>query len=76
MDDKHRKKMIAPVVITAVFVLTMLVLTVILIGVSGLNSTNILFVIPLMALGIGMIKTLKSRIEEIRSGEEDDLDNY
>ena len=76
MDDKHRKKMIAPVVITAVFVLTMLVLTVILIGVSGLNSTNILFVIPLMALGIGMIKTLKSRIEEIRSGEEDDLSNY
>jgi hypothetical protein len=76
MDDKHRKKMIAPVVITAVFVLTMLVLAVILIGVSGLNSTNILFVIPLMALGIGMIKTLKSRIEEIRSGEEDDLSNY
>ncbi len=76
MDDKHRRKMIAPVVITAVFVLTMLVLAVILIGVSGLNSTNILFVIPLMALGIGMIKTLKSRIEEIRSGEEDDLSNY
>ena len=76
MDDKHRKKMIAPVVITAVFVLTMLVLAVILIGVSGLNSTNILFVIPLMSLGIGMIKTLKSRIEEIRSGEEDDLSNY
>ena len=76
MDDKHRKKMIAPVVITAVFVLTMLVLAVILIAASGLNSTNILFVIPLMALGIGMIKTLKSRIEEIRSGEEDDLSNY
>ena len=76
MDDKHRKKMIAPVIITAVFVLTMLVLAVILIGVSGLNSTNILFIIPLMALGIGMIKTLKSRIEEIRSGEEDDLSNY
>ena len=76
MDDKHRKKMIAPIIITAVFVLTMLVLAVILIGVSGLNSTNILFIIPLMALGIGMIKTLKSRIEEIRSGEEDDLSNY
>ena len=76
MDDKHRKKMIAPIIITAVFVLTMLVLAVILIAASGLNSTNILFVIPLMALGIGMIKTLRSRIEEIRSGEEDDLSNY
>jgi hypothetical protein len=29
-----------------------------------------------MALGSGRIKTLKTRIEEIRSGEEDDLSNY
>ena len=36
----------------------------------------IIFAIPLIALGIGMIFTLKSRIDEIRSGEEDDLGNY
>ena len=30
----------------------------------------------LVALGIGMVYTLKSRIKEIRSGEEDDLGNY
>ena len=30
----------------------------------------------MIALGIGMCYTLKSRIEELRSGEEDDLNNY
>ena len=36
----------------------------------------LLIAVPLVALGIGMVYTLKSRIKEIRSGEEDDLGNY
>ena len=36
----------------------------------------LLLSILLIALGIGMCYTLKSRIDEIRSGEEDDLNDY
>lgn len=36
----------------------------------------LLLSIPLIALGIGMVYTLHSRIDEIRSGEEDDLSDY
>ena len=32
--------------------------------------------IPLVALGIGMVVVLKERIREIKSGEEDDLEKY
>jgi hypothetical protein len=36
----------------------------------------ILLAIPLVLLGIGIVYMLFARIREIRSGEEDDLDNY
>ena len=36
----------------------------------------ILLGIPLVLLGAGMVYVLITRIREIRSGEEDDLDNY
>jgi hypothetical protein len=36
----------------------------------------ILLGIPLVLLGGGMVYVLFARIREIRSGEEDDLDNY
>ena len=76
MDNKHKKKMIAPIIITTAFVLLLIVFGFLVMTSSGLNSSNILFVIPLIALGVGMIRTLQSRIKEIRSGEEDDLSNY
>ena len=41
-----------------------------------LNVLTVVFALPLIALGGGMVYTLRSRIKEIRSGEEDDLDNY
>jgi len=43
---------------------------------TDFSPVMILFAIPLFALGIGMIYVLKIRINEIRSGEEDDLSNY
>ena len=65
----HGKKMIAPVVITIVFILYLLIYLV-------MEPLVILMGIPLVLLGIGSVYTLFSRIKEIRSGEEDDLDNY
>ena len=72
----HGKKMIAPVVIAALF-LGYVVIYGILIGAAALRVPFlILLALPLAALGAGMIWALAARIKEIRSGEEDDLDDY
>ena len=72
----HGKKMIAPVVITIVFILYLLVYLVMLVREAVAEPLVILMGIPLILLGIGSVYTLFSRIKEIRSGEDDDLDNY
>ena len=74
MDDEHKRKMIAPIVITVLFLAYLVIYIAALITVS--KWSLVIFAIPLIALGIGMVYTLKSRMKEIRSGEEDDLDNY
>ncbi len=71
----HKKKMIAPVVITILaiayylwyFVLFMKTLDGILRVLVGL--------IPIALIGV-MLYVCRQRIEEIRSGEEDDLGQY
>ena len=72
--NNSRKKMIAPVAITVIFLVYLAAYITALILFS--NKYLIPLAIPLAALGIGMIFTLRSRIKEIRSGEEDDLGNY
>ncbi|MBR0377709.1 MAG: hypothetical protein IJI04_04750 [Lachnospiraceae bacterium] len=72
----HGKKMIAPVVITILFLLYLLVYIVMLVREASTEPLVILMGIPLVLLGIGSVVTLFNRIKEIRSGEEDDLDNY
>jgi hypothetical protein len=72
----HGKKMIAPVVITIVFILYLLIYLVMLVREAFSEPLVILMGIPLVLLGIGSVYALYSRIKEIRSGEEDDLDNY
>ena len=76
MEGKHRNKMIAPIIITVIIVLyyigffavcALLPLPVILKLVFGL--------VPLLLAGV-CIFVLIERIEEIRSGEEDDLSQY
>ena len=67
----HGKKMIAPVVITILFLLYLLVYIVMLAREASAEP-----LVPLVLLGIGSVVTLFGRIKEIRSGEEDDLDNY
>ena len=70
------KKMLAPVVITAIFILYLIGYGIALAVATEWSPVMLLIAVPLIALGIGMVYTLKSRIKEIRSGEEDDLGNY
>ena len=75
-NREHRKKMLAPVVITAVFILYLIGYGIALAAATEWSPVILLIAVPLVALGIGMVYTLKSRIKEIRNGEEDDLGNY
>ena len=70
------KKMIAPIIITVIFLAYLAVYGILVVANASYNPIAILFAIPLIALGIGMVYTLYTRIKEIRSGEEDDLSNY
>ena len=72
----HGKKMLAPVIVTVVFLLYLAVYGALVVMAAPEEPLVILFGIPLVLLGGGMIYTLYTRIREIRSGEEDDLDNY
>ena len=76
MNDNHKKKKIAPVIITVIFLLYLIVYLVAVAMTTRLSPGMLLLSIPLVALGIGMVYTLKARIDEIRSGEEDDLSDY
>ena len=73
---KHMKKMIAPIVIAAVFLIYLGIYAAILTNIPEFHPAVILMTIPLVLLGAGMLYALFTRIREIRSGEEDDLDNY
>lgn len=75
-NREHRKKMLAPIVITVVFIFYLIGYGIALAVATEWSPVMLLIAIPLVALGIGMVYTLKSRIKEIRSGEEDDLGNY
>ena len=72
----HGKKMIAPVIITFVFLMYLLFYGALVMTAALEQPLVILFGIPLALLGVGMVYVLIARIREIRSGEEDDLDNY
>ena len=74
--SSHGKKMIAPIIITILFLLYLAVYGTLLIKAAMAEPQVILMGIPLVLLGIGMVYTLFTRIGEIRSGEEDDLINY
>ena len=74
--SSHGKKMIAPIIITILFLLYLAVYGTLLIKAAMAEPQVILMGIPLVLLGIGMVYTLFTRIREIRSGEEDDFSNY
>ena len=74
MND-HKKKKIAPVVITVLIVVYYAVYFLALILVVPGVAKLLLGVIPIL-LGAGMIYVCKQRIDEIDGGEEDDLGKY
>ena len=74
--SSHGKKMLAPVIITFVFLLYLLIYVVMLAQVVMAEPLALILAIPLVLLGVGMVYVLFARIREIRSGEEYDLDNY
>lgn len=76
MNDKHVKKMIAPIVIT-IIVMAYYLFFFIVIFASGMPmiAKILLGVLPALFIGV-LIYVLVERIKEIRSGEEDDLSKY
>ena len=74
--DKHTKKMIAPVIITIIFILYYIIFFVLCAIIPLPLFIRLPFVlIPLLLTGV-CLYVLRERIKEIRSGEEDDLGKY
>lgn len=75
MDD-HKKKMIAPIVVTVILVLYYILYFAVLAALIPTVAIKVvLAIVPLLFGGV-MIKVCIQRIKEIRSGEEDDLSKY
>ena len=74
--NNHRKKMVAPIIITVLFIAYLIGYGLLVASAVEFHPLTLLLAIPLAALGIGMVYVLYARIKEIRSGEEDDLGNY
>ena len=70
------KKMIAPIVITVLFVAYYIFYFGLIITLIDMVLVNVLFGIIPFALALVMIYVCLQRIKEIRSGEEDDLSKY
>ncbi len=74
---KYLNKMIAPVIITILFIIYFVGIA---LSMSVINELpflyKVLFVVIPFLMAIVMIVVLIGRIKEIRSGEEDDLSQY
>ena len=73
--DGHKKKMVAPIVITAIVTLYYTLYFGILIWLLEGVWKYALGLIPLALVGI-MVYVCAQRISEIRKGEEDDIGKY
>lgn len=72
---EHRNKMIAPIIITILFVLYYIFYFTLVIAFPFGIWTFFLGIIPI-ALAVVMIYVCIQRIKEIKEGEEDDLSKY
>ena len=73
--NSHRRKMIAPIVITVIMVLYYVVYFGFLIALLPGIWKYALGILPL-ALSVLIVKVCIERINEIKKGEEDDLSKY
>lgn len=73
---KQNKKMIAPIIIAVILVLYYIVFTIVCFMVPmPIIAKLVMAIIPLALAGVSIF-VLIERINEIRSGEEDDLSKY
>ena len=73
--NSHKKKMIAPIIVTIIMVLYYIVYFGFLISLLDGIWKYALGLIPLVFSGV-MIYVCIQRIDEIRKGEEDDISQY
>ena len=73
--DEHKKKMIAPIVVSVLMILYYVVYFGLLISLLGGIGKVILGIVPIILAAV-MIKVCIERINEIRKGEEDDISKY
>ena len=73
--NSHKKKMIAPIIITVIMILYYIAYFGFLISLLGGFWKYVLGIIPLVFSGI-MIFVCIERINEIKKGEEDDISKY
>ena len=73
--NEHRKKMIAPIIITILIILYYAFYFTIIIALLGGIWKLFLGIIPVV-LAMIMIYVCVQRIKEIKEGEEDDLSKY
>ena len=76
MKKEHRNKMIAPIIIAAVLIVYYVAIAAVFMLIPDLTVMKLLMVIiPLALAGVAFAVTVE-RVQEIRSGEEDDLSKY
>ncbi len=75
MENNHRKKMVAPIIITLIMIVYYGVYFGVLSHLIGGIWGVLLGIVPVL-LGGTMIYVCIERINEIQKGEEDDLSNY
>ena len=73
--DSHKKKMIAPIIVTIIAALYYIAYFCFLLAILDGIWKYLLGIIPLALLGV-MIYVCAQRISEIKKGEEDDLSKY
>ncbi len=73
--EKHKRKMIAPIVVSVIIILYYIVYFGVLLALLNGVWKYVLGIIPL-ALSAVMVKVCIERIYEIRKGEEDDISKY
>ena len=73
--NSHRKKMIAPIVVSAVMILYYVVYFGFLIALLPSIWKYVLGIIPL-GFSVVMVKVCIERINQIKKGEEDDISKY
>ena len=71
----HKKKIIAPIVVTVIFIIYYIVYFGLLMSVLGGVFKYIFGIIPILFAAL-MIKVCIERINEIKKGEEDDISKY